>query len=796
MNRNAITVRHKLIAVFVLAFVFGASLAGASVLEHRVTAEPTPATQAITEVFHTQKTPVVFSQSGYFYTATTLLELQAGEADVTDIYYTIDATPPDTSDTAAKYTEGILLIAPSGRSDDVKSYTIKACGKKADGSFTKTVTHSYFIGAGVTERFDTYVFSISTDPYNLYDYDYGIFVPGRLRDDYMKDSGNYDPDPPEPANYNLRGRASERPAFLEVLDGDGNQLLSQNIGIRTFGGWSRAMEQKSIQLFARGEYDKNNKFSYDFFGDTRNLSGTKITAFDRLILRNNANDNPFSFMRDEVIQECASQTPLDDTQAASPASVFLNGEYYGLAWLKQVYDNDYFDDKYGTTDGQWGVVAGGEQEKEADETDPLSVTAAADYEAMYAYSEKDLTDDAVFAELTQKMDVENFLYYYAIQLYIENEDWPGNNYKAYRYYGAADPASGTATDGRWRWLLFDTDFGLGLYGKNAVADSFGRVFETPTTSPKSSNVVSLLQAVLKRPDMRLKFSAIMCDLMNGAFSYDNVAKTAAEKAALRNNELMWNFKSGGAQLQGTWSSLSYVREDTAKLLTFAQERPDVMKNLLVKYLGVSGEGYTVDVDANTAAQITVGDCSIAAGESFSGFYFNELTTTLTAAPTDGQAFAYWLVNGRRVTTPTLELTGAGAFEGAYTISLVTEPADCAPVISEVNYAGTGDYFVLSNPSGETVSLSGLYVSDDAGNLCKQKLPNIFLQPGESFTVYCDNYAGADAIGQFGTGFSLKKGETLFLCKQDQSVAASVALPDIGDGNSYIRDPVTKTYFEQ
>jgi len=40
----------------------------------------------------------------------------------------------------------------------------------------------------------------------------------------------------------------------ELYDVDGVKQIDQGVGIKIFGGWSRANDQKSLSLFARKEY--------------------------------------------------------------------------------------------------------------------------------------------------------------------------------------------------------------------------------------------------------------------------------------------------------------------------------------------------------------------------------------------------------------------------------------------------------------------------------------------------------------------------------------------------------------
>jgi hypothetical protein len=68
------------------------------------------------------------------------------------------------------------------------------------------------------------------------------------------------------------------------------------------------------------------------------------------------------------------------------------------------------------------------------------------------------------------MDVENYLEYFAMNIYIGNEDWPHNNYRLYRYY----PADG---EGSVKHLLTENgdsiacmDFSFGIYGTGPTTD--------------------------------------------------------------------------------------------------------------------------------------------------------------------------------------------------------------------------------------------------------------------------------------------------------------------------------------
>lgn len=749
---------------------------------------------AIISEYEQKKQEILFSAEGYFYTETVMLELTAYGEDIVDIYYTLDGTPPD-SDKGKQYTNAITLTGTY--TDRQKSYVVKACGKRIDDSYTDIYTHSYFIGDRIFQRFDVIVFSLSTDPYNLYDYDYGIFVEGRLRADYIKETGDTNPDPPAPANYNLRGKDSERPVYVEVFDQYGDLIISQNAGMRTFGGWSRAMDQHSIKLFARKEYDPiNNSFDYDFFPDNKSINGISISEYKRLVLRNNANDNPFGFIRDETILACAELTYLPDVQKTRPAAVFLNGEYYGFVWVHEVYDDNYLDNKNDIKDGEWAILEGGETYKAEDPEDPLNRTAIDDYDEVYSYYKKDLTNDDIFSELCERIDIDNFLTYYAIQIYVANGDWPRGNYKAYRYFGDASLAFDDSTaDGKWRWLLYDTDFGLGLYDCKASEKSLGTILGQ--TGGDINQVSPLLASLLRREDVKVKFTEIMCDLMNYQYSPSNITHIMREKEASRIQELTYDFKHGGYQLKYTWSNIDYVSGELKKIILFSIERPFEMKKQLVRYLDIEDSGYTVYAKPCKNADIIINSCLLEEdSKEFIGFYYDINTVVISANPIIGYRFSHWIINGNINEDPILNLNKDNVKDGRLSIELVVLEDDTlqTPIIKMIDYEGSMDYLQIYNPFNSDINLKKYYISDDAANLYKQVLPDFILKSGKTLNLYCKNYRSIEALGGFSLCFNLSNNETIYITSSNGETIESVFLPKISNDQIYVKDMHTGRFY--
>lgn len=744
---------------------------------------------------------ITFSLDQYFHTDTVMLELNRSDSDIVAVYYTLDATPPD-GDTGILYEHPISLICPE--QDQVASFIVKACGQRADGSFTDAITHSYFVGEKVYERFDTLVFSLTTDPDNLYDYDRGIFTSGRIRDEYIDEmiklyaeEGNTwegSQNEGNPANFQMRGIEWERPVYVEVVDVNGEPLISQNAGMRVFGNSTRHYRQKSIKLYARSEYDPiNNFFDYDFFPEDATHTGLSVTKYKRLVLRNGGNDRAAAYLRDEVIQECADETDLTDVQHSRAAAVFLNGEYYGFVWVKQVYLDQYFNHKNQVRDEPWAILTAGEVPITLPPEDKLQAQAIHDFNQVYSYAEKDLTEEAIFHELRQLIDIDNFLTYYAIQIYIGNTDWPMGNKKVYRYYGNTPEEKGnSAADGRWRWLIYDTDYGL-LHNK-VVGPATKTLGILLGKTEESEYIYSLcpsplLTAVLSREDMKEQFVRIMCDLMNDPFSLANVTETVDRKRAEYYKELDYQFKHNSSS--GNWNS---VNRSVNEIYSFVRRRPAEMKNQIEEFLGVAPDGYTVTCDWNENAGIKINSCRL--DKNFTGFYYNMNTVTFTMEPSAGYGLSYWLVNGEPVYEQVMTLTKDHAVNGTISVELVPERFDeDYPIITAIAYEESADYLVIENPYESDLDLRQLYISDDPQNPYKQILADCILQSGQSLKLYCDNYQELDALGGFLIDFNLKNGETVFISGKEGNIGREVYLPKINNNHILIRDGITGKYHD-
>ncbi len=497
------------------------------------------------------------------------LELILSNRSGAPIYYTTDGSIPTAQ--SAVYAEPLCFLA----SDEVASCVIRACTfDPVSQSWGRLFTRTYFYAKeeeAFQKRFSTYLVCVTSDPYNLYDYEYGILTEGKVRELYQN-SENYDPDLlTQPANFTQRGRAWERDAHIEILTSDGERVVDQAAGIRVFGHASRQSYRKSFKLYAREEYGAKT-FDYPIFPDNLSLqTGEVQSSYERLVVRNHGTDRAVTLFREELFQLLCGQIEGIDHKSFAPAAVYLNGEYYNFEWIQEVYDDRYMEENYGVSgSGYYETVTAGGGGEEVEETlTRQEQKAEEDYQVLRGYGQKDLTDDRTFGELCQLVDMENMIQYFAIETYIANWDWPQNNVKLYRYYAPTGEYCDTGRqDGRWRYLYYDMEAGFNLYD------------DAPEDLRSIQDVLDgnrLFAAVMQREDMQKRFAWYMERCIHEYFTEARVREAVADLRSVRDQELEESIAYKKSQDASYSQTMEEIEENIQVIYEFVRQRPDAIR---------------------------------------------------------------------------------------------------------------------------------------------------------------------------------------------------------------------------
>jgi hypothetical protein len=689
------------------------------------------------------------------------------------------------------YTEPILIESTRAvTATTIKAVAVYDCEITGKEIVSPVATNSYIVGRNVFERFtpETFVFVLSADSYDLNCFYHGVAIEGFLRQQYRSHvwtGGNLDP--PSCANFNMRGRPSERDFFVEVYDFAGNTLIHQAAGGRIQGGWSRAASQKSWRLIARSQYSQG-KFRHDFFDDTFNYNGQLITRFDRLILRNGANDRDHANIRDELGGRLAKQAGFPDVQSFAPAAVFLNSRYYGFAWLKESLCEGYLVQKYGGKKDNYEIIQKSESGRDGNQR------AVDDWEYIYELAEAAIdddssvtfTDDKVFEEFTSRVDIDNFILYYAIQTYIDNRDWPGNNMRMWRYYPGEDEiVTSDFNDGKWRFLMYDVEFAFGIYGQGYMANTLGNVLGRRGGGWHMGGRSTLLQAVLQRDDMREKFANTICDLISGAFSTRNMMDTLDEIAAAGDPEMLTAMDAGTVWM---WD----IAGNREQINQFARRRPEIYHTYMKTIFEIPDNAgiFTAVMNGAEGATAWLNTRSVTGrGNEARTAYYTTYNVPIKAEISAIHKFVSWEINGVFYYENEMTINSSMAdVGGVVTIILHTERlTEGMPfVINAVNISNRAGRIELFNPNSVAISTRDYYLSDTSDNLRRWKIPTITVNPQETLIIVTSNNRSEDSLMKPQTNFRLREGETLYLSCRNEGIIAAVLIPEMGRNDVLLR----------
>lgn len=592
-----------------------------------------------------------FSHESGFYDKDFMLSIKAPEGST--VYYTLDGSEPTTD--SAKYNARIRVHdksdspnvlsartdissygATAPRKNVDKAFVIRASVCDSDGRLGKPITAVYFLGKTNSSYYkEMKVVSLVTDPVNLFDYNTGIYVTGRIYDIYNSNSieaWN------KKANYTQKGRDWEREAVFEVFD-KGKKVLSQNVGIRIKGATSRSTPQKSFNIYARDEYG-NSKLEYDFFDGTavNSLTGKVIDKSDTVVLRNAGNDTAYSYLRDNINQKLVSDRNLT-MQSMNECMVFIDGEFWGFYTLTEKVSDSYVKNHYGIKKKNVAIIKNSELEDGTEE----DLKDWNDLIKKSAYS--DMTNEENYKDFCSKVDIDSLIEYFSMQIYWCNSDWPWNNFAVWR--SDKVDKSNPYSDGKWRMFLFDTDFSTGLYNNSDTvytSDVFRRM-------RGYTDYISLtFNKLLRNPDFKEKFCITFMDMANYNFAPDSTDKVIEYYRETYRQQILDTCERFYASLFIQPNGMNRFDSECDVIANFYRNRFTYAADSLKNALGLGGSLKNVTVK-NNAKQGSVTVNTITpdfSGNKWSGQYFSDYSITLKAEAKSGYKFVKWEISGEGI----------------------------------------------------------------------------------------------------------------------------------------------------
>lgn len=621
-----------------------------------------------------------YSQNGGFYSGSVIVSL-SDSLPGAEIRYTTDGSDP--VDTSALFQNDLAIS---------QTTVVRAKAFSLNMIPSRTITNTYFIN----ENYQLPLISISTTPANLWDYNTGIYVMG----------------PNAEPNYPYFGanfwQDWERPIHIEFYEPDATLGFSIDAGVKIFGSWSRGHPQKSLSIFARGKYGYS-EINYQIFPDK------PIQEFQAFILRNSGNDWESTMFRDAMMTGLVEEADID-IQAYRPAIVFLNGEFWGIHNVREKMNEHYLDSNHDVDPDNVDLLELDGQIIEGD---------ANHYEMLIDFLEtQDICDSTNYEYVKTQMDVDNFINYQVSEIYFDNTDWPGNNLK---YWRSHTPA------GKWRWLLYDTDFGFGMYNPSAYTNNTLE-FATEPNGPVWPNPpwsTFILRKLLENNEFEQNFINRFADYLNYYFEPNRVIQKINEINAAIEPDIAAHFVKWGGNI-GDWNA------DVYNLKVFAAQRPNYVKSHIRSKFNLSGN-YQLTLNVNQPGSGTIEINSLQL-ETYPwvGTYFNNIPIRLTALPADGYIFKNW--SGASTADSTQIIISSQSNLWLTAVFEIDTLNNSTMVINEINYNSnssfdTEDWIEFVNNSDSQIDMSGWQFKDSEDDHIFTFPQNSIIEP-DSFVVIC------------------------------------------------------------
>lgn len=274
---------------------------------------------------------------------------------------------------------------------------------------------------------------------------------------------------------------------------DGQRAVYLQGGLKVAGEASRTFPQKGFALILGERYGSNECY-FPFFGD---YSPDKMEA---LLLRPSGQDWLRAHLRDEFCSRVLRDSTVQcDYQEAQPVALYINGEYWGLYYIREKLNEDYLVNKYGMTKGKidiikWeGIVQSGSGKE---------WTALLDFCASH-----DLRDEENYQYVCSKVDTASLIDWWVFETYVGNDDT--GNIRCYR----------DRNDGKWHWMLFDLDdsFHLSYYKVNYI-----KQYAVGNSHGLSECKNTLIRKLLQNEEFRSQFITAYFRHMKTTFAPDRL----------------------------------------------------------------------------------------------------------------------------------------------------------------------------------------------------------------------------------------------------------------------------------
>jgi hypothetical protein len=677
--------------------------------------------------------PLITPPTGV-YTNTQTVSITADPG--TTIHYTIDGSTP--TNTSPVYSGPISVS---------NSASVRAVAVKAGFSDSEIALHSYILNPTT----DLPIVHVTIDPMYLWDDVVGMHVSGT-----NGIPGNCSMDP---RNWN---QDWEYQANATLYETDGTVGFSEGVGLSISGGCSRNGAKKSFNVSFKSEFGKKS-LDYKLF---EYRDETKFQGF-KLRSGGNGRDN-YRIMESSGHLLIEDQLDIDH-QATRPVAMYLNGEYWGLFFIRDRTNKGFIDTyhkklnkdsldliRIPRADGTaiWHLI---ERVSEGTNTAYYALDDFA--------SNNSLANSSNYDYVKTQVDINSYLDYIITNIYYNNLDWPGNNLKVWREH---------STESKWRWIMFDNEKFL-ISGGASNTILLDQVLNHPTnTTQRNPVAANLIRQLMQNPEFEAEYIQRANTYIQTVWEPSRVASIFFDYKNLVANEIQADHnKWTSAWDFATWDA----RVD--EINDYFVDRPDYYRTMVDNVLAVSGRvDVTFNVNANTNGSVKLHSNYFQIPASYTGTYHADVPFEIHAIPNPGYRFSHWQETG------STDATLYQSFTSNTTLTPVFVPS-LDLVINEIHYNPNGsseaaEFVEIYNPDSNA---KPLHLFEFGEGICFEFPEGATIGPGEYIVIANDAslYEG-NGYQVFEYDFSNldNDGEHLSLINRNNQVIDSLTYNDGGD----------------
>ncbi|MBU94454.1 MAG: hypothetical protein CL669_02540 [Balneola sp.] len=527
------------------------------------------------------------------------------------------------------------------------------------------------------------VLSLIFEPGDFFSWDRGIYVKGSNGiSGYCRST---------PHNWN---QDWERPIQMTLFEQDGSAsavpMFSVAAGVKIGGGCTRLYDQKSLDIYFRSDYGLS-RLNYPLFPDK------PITEFNRLSLRNGGQDWYRAMIRNAFSQELIRGRMDLGYQSYKHVAVYFNGQYWGIHTLREKQNEDFIESNYGVDADAIDLLSGNASVGEG---------SAEHYEQMLEYvNENGLEDSVHYAWIQQRMDVEQYMDYLIVEIFLANGDWPANNIKYWR----------TQSDtGKWRWILYDADMTMDSHSRGRLeTNMFEKLHMLTETNYEHPTWSTLLMRKL------LENSVFRASFIQRYSVHLHLSFNPGRSLALMDS-IAWLIADEVPDHMRRWSKSMRLGNDMnwdkhlEIMRTYLSQRPDKEREHIQNFFG-TGDIHRLSTSVNRAKSGTILVEGARSDTTEYVLLYKNIPAQLRAIPAAGYRFVHWegLSNSN---SPNIQVTLDKNSEIQAIFEPITSTQTSEVVINEIHYNASptqdsDDWVELHNPNDYPVDLSYWFFSD-------------------------------------------------------------------------------------